>query len=129
MILVDSSVWIDWFRGAASAEAERLDQMIGNEDLLVGDLILTEVLQGFGDDRDFATAHGALAQFPLIIISGPDVALAAAHYHRQLRRLGVTVRKTIDTLIAARCLADGLALLSSDRDFDAFATHLGLKRA
>lgn len=129
MILVDSSVWIDWFRGHPSAEADRLDQMIGHDDLLIGDLILTEVLQGFADDRAFGAARAALAPFPVIAIAGPDVALAAAQHHRALRRLGVTVRKTIDTLIAARCLADGLALLSSDRDFDAFTAHLGLVRA
>lgn len=129
MILVDSCVWIDWFRGVPSAEADRLDRLIGEEELLVGDLILTEVLQGFGDDQAFAAAHDALARFPLINIAGPDVALAAARHHRSLRSQGITPRKTIDTLIAARCLADGLALLSSDRDFDPFTTHLGLKRA
>ena len=129
MILVDSSVWIDWFRGTVTPEADRLDGLIGTADLLVGDLILAEVLQGFADDRHFAAAQDALGRFPTITIAGPAIALAAAHHHRRLRALGVTVRKTIDGLIAARCLADGLALLSSDRDFDGFTTHLGLQRA
>lgn len=129
MILVDSSVWIDWFRGTATAEADRLDGLIGTADLLVGDLILAEVLQGFADDRHFAAAQDALARFPVITIGGPAIALAAARHHRQLRALGVTVRKTIDCLIATRCLADGLALLSSDRDFDGFTAHFGLQRA
>lgn len=129
MILVDSCVWIDWFRGRATAEADRLDGLIGEADLLVGDLILAEVLQGFADDRQFAAALDALGRFALISIGGGEIALAAARHHRALRALGVTVRKTIDTLIAARCLADGLALLSSDRDFDPFTRHLGLQRA
>lgn len=129
MILVDSSVWIDWFRGTPSPAADRLDALLGTADLVVGDLILTEVLQGFGDDGDFARAQAALAQFPLISIAGPDVALAAAQNFRRLRRLGLTVRKTIDTLIATRCLVDGLALLYSDRDFDPFVAHLDLQAA
>lgn len=129
MILIDSSVWIDWFRGTPTPAAERLEQMLGEEDLAVGDIILTEVLQGFVTDSDFHKARTALAQFPVIAIAGPDLATAAAQNFRALRRQGITVRKTIDTLIATRCLADGLALLYSDRDFDPFVTHLGLTAA
>lgn len=129
MILVDSSVWIDWFRGRPSPAADRLDALIGREDLLVGDIILTEVLQGFVSDADYRTARAALANFDCIAIATPDTSQAAAQHYRHLRRIGITVRKTIDTLIATRCLADGLALLYSDRDFDPFVTHLGLQPA
>lgn len=126
MILVDSSVWIDWFRGTDTPAADRLDRALGSDDLLIGDIILTEVLQGFAADTDFAQARDAMSRFPLIAIAGPDIAIAAALHYCALRQRGITVRKTIDTLIATRCLADGLALLYSDRDFDPFVAHLGL---
>lgn len=126
MILVDSSVWIDWFRGTATPAADRLHALLGEADLLVGDIILTEVLQGFVADADFARARAALAQFPMVAIATPEIAAAAAQNFRSLRQRGITVRKTIDTLIATRCLADNLALLYSDRDFDPFVAHLGL---
>ena len=127
MILVDSSVWIDFFRGTASPEADQLDALLGNEPLLIGDLILTEVLQGFTSERDFNQAHRLLGSLDLIEIGGREIALQAARNFRTLRSLGVTVRKTIDTLIATRCIESGVALLHSDRDFDPFREHLGLQ--
>lgn len=127
MILVDSSVWIDFFRGKASPEADRLDALLGNEPLLIGDLILTEVLQGFTSDRDFNQAHRLLGSLDLIEVGGREIALQAARNFRTLRSLGVTVRKTIDTLIATRCIESGIALLHADRDFDPFQEHLGLQ--
>ena len=127
MILVDSSVWIDFFRGTASAEADRLDGLLGNEPLLIGDLVLTEVLQGFTSERDFNQARRLLGSLDLIEIGGRDIALQAARNFRTLRTLGVTVRKTIDTLIATRCIESGIALLHSDGDFDPFSEHLGLQ--
>lgn len=129
MILVDSSVWIDFFRGAPTPAEQALRQLIPRQAILIGDLILTEVLQGFQSDREFNLARGRLAAFPMIDISGADVALAAASNYRMLRSRGVTVRKTIDTLIATRCLVSGHSLLYSDRDFDPFVTHLGLRTA
>ena len=129
MILVDSSVWIDWFRGTPTPAADRLHALLGQADLLVGDIILTEVLQGFAADADFAKARAALAQFPTLAIATPDIAVIAAQNFRTLRQRGIIVRKTIDTLIATRCLADNLALLYSDRDFDPFVAHLGLVSA
>lgn len=126
MILVDSSVWIDFFRGVSTPQVERLDSLLGVEPLAVGDLILTEVLQGFTRPRDFDRALAALSAFTLVEIGGRDVALQAARHYRTLRALGVTPRKTIDTLIAARCLESGYALLFSDRDFEPFVEHLGL---
>jgi predicted nucleic acid-binding protein len=105
LILVDSSVWIDFLRGTSTPQAEKLDTLLGVVPLAIGDLILTEVPQG----------------------CGPDVAVAAAKNFRKLRSLGVTVRKTIYTVIATRCMLDGHELLHSDRDFAAFEKHLGLK--
>lgn len=127
MILVDSSVWIDFFRGTASPEADRLDALLGNEPLLIGDLILTEVLQGFTNERDFNQAHRLLGSLDLIEIGGREIAIQAARNYRTLRSLGAIVRKTIDTLIATRCIESGFALLHSDRDFDPFREHLGLQ--
>ena len=127
MILVDSSVWIDYFRGTATAQADRLDELLGTVPLAVGDLILTEVLQGFGSDREFNEARRLLSALEVVSLGGLDVAVEAARNHRKLRELGVTVRKTIDTLIATRCIMDGLQLLHNDRDFDAFELHLGLQ--
>lgn len=127
MILVDSSVWIDYFRGNATVQAEKLDSLLGNEPLAIGDLILTEVLQGFGSDRDFNQAKKLLTSLVVVDLGGQDIAIQAARNHRALRALGVTVRKTIDTVIATRCIESGYTLLQSDRDFGPFVTHLGLR--
>lgn len=129
MILVDSSVWIDYFRGIATAQTDRLDALLGEQELLVGDIVLTEVLQGFDADRDFNTAFDLLTGFEVIAIGGKEIAVEAARNFRTLRARGITVRKTIDTLIATRCIRDGLRLLYSDRDFDPFVEHLGLASA
>ena len=129
MILVDSSVWIDYFRGTSTPESDYLDQVLGHEPIGVGDLILTEVLQGFAADSDFRQAQRLLESFALVEIGGRDVAIAAARNFRSLRSVGVTVRKTINTLIASRCILDGHALLFSDRDFEPFMKNLGLVSA
>jgi hypothetical protein len=129
VILVDSSVWIDYFRGAANPQTERLDALLGEEALAIGDLMLTEVLQGFTLDRDFRRALELLDALGTVEIGGRDLAVQAARNFRLLRGRGVTVRKTIDTLIATRCIVDGHALLYSDRDFDPFVEHLGLVSA
>ena len=127
MILVDSSVWIDYFRGTATAQAEKLDSLLGAELLAVGDLILTEVLQGFGSDRDFNQAKKLLTSLTVIPLGGQAIVIQAARNFRTLRALGVTVRKTIDTVIATGCIESNHALLHSDRDFDPFVEHLGLR--
>jgi predicted nucleic acid-binding protein len=129
MIFVDSSVWIDYFRGASTAQAELLDSLLGTEPLLIGDLVLAEVLQGFQSDRDFNRARQLLTSFQTINVVDAEVAIQAARHFRMLRNRGVTVRKTIDTLIATRCIMNGLVLLHSDRDFDPFENHLGLRVA
>lgn len=127
MILVDSSVWIDFFRNQPTPQAEWLDRNLGIEGVLVGDLILAEVLQGFKDDRGFNEARRMLGQLKQVTLGGEDLAVDAARYFRKLRTKGVTVRGTIDVIVATRCLLDGFRLLHSDRDFDAFEAHLGLR--
>ena len=127
MILVDSSVWIDFFRGTRTPQADRLDVMLGTTRIAVGDLILAEVLQGVRDEREFQQVRKTLDSFEQVDLVGRDIAIQAAKNFRKLRDLGLTVRKTMDTLIATRCIESNYALLHSDRDFDAFELHLGLQ--
>lgn len=127
MILVDSSVWIDFFNGVRTPQTDKLDDLLGAEELVMGDLILTEVLQGFNRDRDFETARKALAALPVVELGGEEIAIEAAKNFRRLRKFGITVRKTIDCIIATRCIVSGHDLLHSDRDFDPFRDHLGLR--
>jgi predicted nucleic acid-binding protein len=129
VILVDSSVWIDYFRGTATPQAEKLESLLDTEPIATGDLILTEVLQGFVSDRDFNQARKLLTSLVVVDLAGQDIAIQAAKNFRALRALGVSVRKTIDTVIATRCIESGLPLLYSDRDFDPFVEHLGLRSA
>ncbi|MEI6302345.1 MAG: PIN domain nuclease [Betaproteobacteria bacterium] len=129
MILVDSSVWIDYFRGIPAPETEKLDALLGTEPIATGDLILTEVLQGFVSDKDFNQAKKLLTSLVIVDLAGQDIAIQAAKNFRALRSLGITVRKTIDTVIATRCIESRLSLLYSDRDFDPFVAHLRLRSA
>lgn len=129
MILVDSSVWIDFFRGVTTPQVDALDRLLGVEPLAVGDLILTEVLQGFRSEKDFNQARKLLLTLEPVEIGGQEVAVQAARNFRVLRERGVTVRKTIDTLIATKCIEADMALLYSDRDFDPFVEYLGLRSA
>lgn len=127
MILVDSSVWIDFFRGRDTPQTDTLHALLLTDTIAIGDLIMAEVLQGFVSDQDFRSAQRMLGHLDLVVIGGADVMVEAARNFRALRAHGVTVRKTIDTLIATRCIVDDIALLHADRDFDAFETHLGLR--
>ena len=127
MILVDSSVWIGYFNGSATPATERLDGLLSREQLAVGDLILTEVLQGLSDEREFLTAQRMLTSLHVVEVGGRTIAIQAARNFRALRRAGITVRKTIDTLIATRCIESGYELLHDNRDFDPFVKHLGLR--
>lgn len=129
MILVDSSVWIDYFRGAATRETDLLDGLLGEDLLATGDLMLAEVLQGFRSDSEFEQARRLLATLDIVTLGGPEIALQAARNFRALRARGITTRKTIDTIIATRCIVGDYALLYSDRDFDPFVEHLGLRSA
>ena len=126
---VDTSVWIDYFRGVVTPQSDKLDTLLGVEQVLTGDLILAEVLQGFVIDRDFNQARRLLASVPMIPLVGEGIANQAAKNFRKLRTLGITIRKTIDTLISTSCIEKELCLLYSDRDFDPFVQHLGLRSA
>lgn len=129
MILVDTSVWVDYFRGTNSRAAGRLDALLGVEPLAIGDLILAEVLQGIDGERTFDETRTMLGALDVVVIGGEEVAVEAARNVRRLRALGVTVRKTVDTLIATRCILGGYELLHADRDFLPFEKHLGLRSA
>jgi predicted nucleic acid-binding protein len=126
LILVDSSVWIDYFAGSVTPETEKLDRLLGSEPIAIGDLILTEVLQGFDEEREFQRARKFLKELPVVELGGEEIAIQAARNFRTLRKRGVTVRKTIDSIIATCCIENGFSLLHSDRDFIPFAEHLGL---
>ena len=129
MILVDSSVWVDYFRGISTPQTGKLDSLLGVEPIATGDLILIEVLQGFVSDRDFKQAKKLMTSLVMIDLAGQHIAIQAAKNYRFLRSLGITTRKTIDTVIATRCIESRLPLLYSDKDFDPFVEHLGLRSA
>jgi predicted nucleic acid-binding protein len=126
---LDASVWIDYFNGVQGKEVELLDRLLGKEPLASGDLILTEVLQSFGSDQHFDLAKRLLETLVLVEIGGQETALQAAMNSRALRKRRITVRKTIDTMIATRCIESGLTLLHRDRDFEPFERYLGLRAA
>jgi len=127
MIVVDSSVWIDYFSGRKSPAAEKLDSLLGDTPIAAGDLMLVEVLQGFRTDSDFATARELLMSLTVVNMLNTSIALSSAANFRTLRKKGITVRKTIDTIIATYCIENGLALLYSDKDFQPFRQHLNLQ--
>ncbi len=127
MIVVDSSVWIDYFNGVETRETALLDDFLGEELIVIGDLILAEVLQGFRSEQDVRKARAALDTLVFEPMVGRDIALKAAGNYRALRAKGVTVRKTIDMLIGTFCMENGHRLLHRDRDFDPIEKHLGLE--
>lgn len=127
MILVDTSIWIDYFNGRDTREVDKLDSLLGSEPLAVGDLILTEILQGFGSDADFRKAKELLTALTLFEMLGRDNALRSAEHYRELRKRGVTVRKTVDVIIATFCIVENHSLLHADRDFIPFVEHFGLR--
>ena len=129
MILVDTTVWIDHLHDAATPHVAWLRDTIVNRRalLLVGDLILCEILQGLSTEREAALVERALRRFQVVSLVGPDVAVRSAANYRDLRRRGVTVRKTIDMFIGTYCIEHHHTLLHTDRDFDQLERHLGLK--
>jgi predicted nucleic acid-binding protein len=127
MILVDSSVWIDFFNGRTTRQTELLDGLLGEEEVLTGDLIYVEVLQGFRRERELVRAKRALDALPFANLLGREVALASAMNYRALRQRAVTVRATIDVIIGTFCLHYGHILLHADRDFEPMREHLGLR--
>jgi predicted nucleic acid-binding protein len=126
MILVDSSVWIDYFNGVDNPFTDKLDSLLGVELIAIGDIILTEILQGFQDDRDFKTAKAVLLSLTTFDMLGQKNAIAAAENYRILRKKGITVRKTLDCMIATFCIHNSHPLLFCDKDFQPFVEHLGL---
>jgi predicted nucleic acid-binding protein len=126
-MVVDSSVWIDFFNGKVTAPTDRLDSALGSTPIIMGDLILMEVLQGFQTDREFKIARNLLLRLPFMAMGGRELALEGTSNNRLLRKKGVTVRKTIDVLIGTFCIHYRLPLLHDDRDFDPMVKFLGLK--
>ncbi|WP_342597345.1 PIN domain nuclease [Cyanobacterium aponinum UTEX 3222] len=126
MILVDSGVWIDYFNGNDTDEVKKLDLYLGNYSIAIGDIILTEVLQGFKNDRDYQTAKMLLTSLRVYSLLGVNLAIKNAENYRFLRKKGITTRKTNDVIIATFCIENNIALLFSDKDFKPFVTHLNL---
>ncbi|MBW3467887.1 type II toxin-antitoxin system VapC family toxin [Arthrospiribacter ruber] len=127
MILVDSSVWIDFFNGREKKHVEKLYELLGNSVVVTGDLILIEVLQGFRNDSQFQKAKEALESLPFFTLSNKELALKSAEDYRTLRNKGVTIRKTIDMIIATFCIQNKIRLLHADKDFVPMEKFLGLQ--
>lgn len=126
MLIVDSIVWVDYFNGVNNPQTDYLHQMVDKTPILIGDLILAEVLQGFRDDTDFETARRIFGKFIQVEMVNPDLALQSARNYRLLRHKGITVRKTIDSLIATYCIENEHDLLHNDGEFDGYEKHLSL---
>lgn len=129
MIVVDSSVWIDYFNGVDSKTTQRLDALLGVEPLAVGDLILTEVLQGFRNDSHYRTAKELMTSLTVFELLGQRLAVKSAENYRALRARGITVRRTVDVIIATYCIEHELPLLFEDKDFLPFVRELELRVA
>jgi predicted nucleic acid-binding protein len=129
VILVDSSVWIDYFNGTETLATIKLDSLLGLQPVCTGDLILAEVLQGFRQDQDYQTARTLLCSLPVHTMLGVTLSLKCTENFRSLRKQGITIRKTIDTMIATYCIENNLSLLHSDKDFQPFQQLLGLQVA
>jgi len=127
MILVDSSVWINYFNGIDTWQTELLDRFLTEVPIIMGDLILTEVLQGFRDDQDFEQAKDCLNVLPFKQMGGYKIALKSAQNYRALRKNGITVRKTIDIIIGTFCISENLSLLHDDKDFEPMIKLLSLR--
>lgn len=127
MILVDSSVWIDYFNGVENPYTVKLDSLLGVELIATGDIILTEILQGFQSDKDFKAAKAMLLNLTVFDMLGQQNAIAAAEHYLSLRKQGITVRKTIDCMIATFCIQNNHQLLFCDKDFQPFVEHFGLE--
>jgi predicted nucleic acid-binding protein len=127
MIFIDSTVLIDFFNGIETLQVKRLDFILGKEIVVIGDIILTEVLQGFKNDSDYRKAKSILKEFPILPVLGEDIAIKSVDNFRLLRKKGITIRKTIDVIIATFCIENKLQLLHNDKDFEPFEKYLKLK--
>ena len=129
MILVDSSVWIDFFNGTVCAETDKLNEILGIQEVVIGDLILAEVLQGFRSDSDYKAAKNVLTSLTTYDLLGKELAIKSANNFRKLRKKGITIRKTADVIIATYCIENKIPLLFTDKDFVPFVDNLKLKPA
>jgi predicted nucleic acid-binding protein len=129
LIVVDSSVWIDFLNGRNAPHVRRLRAVLGTDEVIVGDLMLCEVLQGLGSERAAREVEALLRRFEIVPMAGEEIAVIAARNFRSLRKRGITVRKTIDLLIGAWCIENRRPLLHNDSDFRPMARHLGLIEA
>ena len=127
MILVDTSVWIDYFNGVENRQTETLDRILSEQSVLIGDIILTEILQGFDSDKDYRLAKQALDPLDCVHLGGKSLAIEAASNFRHLRSKGITIRKTVNMLIASWCIEHNVELLHNDKDFDRIAKELPLR--
>ena len=127
MVLVDSSVWIDYFNNVTTPESDRLDVLLGEEPVALGDSILAEVLQGFRNDKDHRAAKKLLTSLTIYNLLGTELAIRTADNYRALRKQGITICKTTDVIIATFCIENNISLLHSDKDFLPFAKHLKLR--
>lgn len=127
MVIVNSSIWIDYFNDKSTPQTNHLDLMLGEQLIGMGDIILAEVLQGFREDKTFTQAKELMLSLDIFPMLGVENALNSANNYRLLRKQGITIRKTTDTMIASFCITHNHSLLFSDRDFLPFVEHLGLK--
>ncbi|QXL84377.1 PIN domain nuclease [Comamonas sp. NLF-1-9] len=129
MLVVDSSVWIDFFADRPTAACDELDRLLqdGQTRLVVPDVVLYEVLRGFRHERAMRQARTLLQTLSVEPCGGADVALAAAEHYRHLRARGITVRASTGVMVAAFCIERDYLLLHRDRDYDGFAAHRGLR--
>ena len=129
MILVDSSVWIDYFNGIENMGTNKLNETLGYEEIAIGDLILTEVLQGFSNDKDYKVAKDVLTALTIFELLGTELAIKSANNFRKLRKKGITIRKAADVIIATYCIESKTPLLFTDKDFIPFIDHMSLRSA
>lgn len=127
MVIVDTSVWVDYFADRPTPQVTTLEGLLGGEPLAVGDLILFELLRGIRREADLQRVEAAFGKLQVLPMVGEAIARRAAEDYKALRRRGVTVRAAVDCLIATFCIEHGHMLLHNDRDFDAFEEHLGLR--
>lgn len=126
MIVVDSSVWIDFLNGCNARHVQRLRAVLGTDEIIVGDLMLCEILQGLESERAAREVESLMRRFEIVPMAGDAIAVVAARNFRSLRRRGITIRKTIDLLIGAWCIENRRPLLHNDSHFHPMARHLGL---
>jgi len=126
MVLADTSIWIDYFRGVGSPQTDKLNELLENERVATGDLIIVELLQGFRTKSQIISAHEIISRIEYFDLAGKNIAFKAAENYRLLRKAGITIRKTIDIIIGTFCIENQFKLLHNDRDFEPITDYLGL---